>query len=157
LKPNWRPPWRPKSEITSSKERRFFYTKQLYLNKNKGLKQTTILELYSKTSFVNVEGFKPYFFASWRAKFSSASSNLLNISNIKLIPQKFFAGSWCRILRTIQKAKFKSLKSSDEKPNSISSFPAAGIPSDCKTHAHTSAFRALYQCGRRFCLGQKIE
>ena len=26
---------------------------------------------------------------SWRAKFSSARSNLLNISNIKLIPQKF--------------------------------------------------------------------
>jgi hypothetical protein len=91
LKPNWRPPWRPKAEITPSKELQFFYTKQLYLNKNKGLKQTTILELYSKTSFVNVERFKPYFFASWRAKFSSARSNLLNInSNMKLqITQTF--------------------------------------------------------------------
>jgi hypothetical protein len=66
-----------------------FDTKQPHLNKNKGLNQTTILELYSKTSFVNVERFKPYFFASWRAKFSSARSNLLNISNIKLIPQNF--------------------------------------------------------------------
>jgi hypothetical protein len=33
-----------------------FYTKQLYLNKNKGLKQTTIFELiYSKRSFVKAE------------------------------------------------------------------------------------------------------
>jgi hypothetical protein len=89
LKPNWSAPWRPNAEITPSKERRFFDTKQLYLNKNKGLNQTTILELYSKTSFVNVEWFKPYFFASWGAKLSSARSNLLNISNIKLIPQTF--------------------------------------------------------------------
>ncbi len=32
----------------------FVDIKQSYLNKNKGLKQKTILELYSKTSFVNV-------------------------------------------------------------------------------------------------------
>jgi hypothetical protein len=52
-----------KAEITPSKERRFFDTKQLYLNKtDNGLKQT-ILELHSKISFVKVDKFKPNFWA----------------------------------------------------------------------------------------------